>query len=173
MILDEGGVEVPTGTEGRLFFRDTTGRGVIYPNDPEKTAAAHIAPGVFTLGEIGYVDGDGYVFITDRFTDMIVSGGVNVYPAEAELVLINHLEVADVTCIGVPHPEMGEELKALVIPSNEAKPPDPEELIRWCRQRLSHYKCPRSVDLVDDIGRTTMGKVNKRALRAPYWPDTS
>ena len=171
MILDDDGDEVPPGTEGRLFFRDATGRGVIYPNDPEKTAAAHIAPAVFTLGEIGYVDSGGYVFITDRFSDMVVSGGVNVYPAESELVLIEHPAVADVACIGVPHSEMGEELKALVVPFHPTDPPDPNELITWCQERLSRYKCPRSVDLVEDIGRTTMGKVNKRALRAPYWVD--
>ena len=93
LVLDDDGNEVPAGTEGRLYFRDTTGRGVVYPNDPEKTAAAHIAPGVFTLGEIGYLDDDGFVFITDRFSDMVVSGGVNIYPAEAEQVLIDHPQV--------------------------------------------------------------------------------
>ncbi len=169
LVIDDDGAEVPAMTEGRLYFRDTTGRGIVYPNDPEKTAAAHIAPGVFTLGEVGYVDADGYVFITDRFSDMVVAGGVNIYPAEAEQVLIEHPDVVDVACIGVPHAEMGEELKALVIPRDPAAPPDPQALIAWCRERLSHYKCPRSVELVDDLGRTTMGKINKRALRAPYW----
>ena len=88
LVVDDDGVELAPMVEGRLYFRDTTGRGIVYPNDPEKTAAAHIAPGVFTLGEIGYVDHDGYVFITDRFSDMVVSGGANIYPAEAEQVLI-------------------------------------------------------------------------------------
>jgi len=169
LVLDDDGGEVAPGVEGRLFFRDATGRGIIYPNDAEKTAAAHIAPGVFTLGEIGYVDADGYVFITDRFSDMVVSGGANIYPAEAEQVLIQHPGVADVACIGVPHAEMGEELKALVVPVDAADPPDPAELLVFCRERLSHFKCPRTVELVSDIGRNTMGKVNKRALRAPYW----
>jgi len=168
-VVDDDGKEVPANVEGRLFFRDSTGRGMVYPNDPEKTAAANIAPGVFTLGEIGYINDEGYVYITDRFTDMVVSGGVNIYPAEAELVLIEHPAVLDVACIGVPHAEMGEQMKALVIPVDQATAPEPAELLAWCRERLSHYKCPRSLDYVSDLGRTTMGKINKRALRAPYW----
>jgi long-chain acyl-CoA synthetase len=173
VILDEDGQEVPPRTEGRLYFRDATGRGVVYHNDPEKSAAAHVAPGVFTLGEIGYLDEDGYVYITDRFSDMIVSGGVNIYPAEAEQILIEHPEVADVACIGVPNTEMGEELKALVVAEHPDAPPDAAALIRWCRERLSTYKCPRTVDFVTTVDRNTMGKVNKRKLRAPYWEGTS
>jgi long-chain acyl-CoA synthetase len=168
MILDDDGNPLPPNTEGRLYFRDTTGRGVVYHNAPEKAAEAHIAPGVFTLGEIGYMDEEGYVYITDRFSDMIVSGGVNIYPAEAEQVLIDHPAVLDVGCIGVPHPEMGEELKALVILKPGAEATE-AELIGYCRDHLSHYKCPRSVDFVDDLGRNTMGKINKRKLKAPYW----
>lgn len=167
-IFDDDGNELGPGQEGRLFFEDSTGRGIVYPNDPEKTRAAHIAPGVFTLGEIGYVDADGYVYITDRFSDMVVSGGANIYPAEAEQVLVQHPAVLDVACIGVPHREMGEELKALVMLRGGHEVTG-AELIAFCRDRLSHYKCPRSVDFVEDLGRTTMGKINKRALRAPYW----
>ena len=103
IVVDDDGNEVPAGTEGRIYFEDATGRGVVYPNEPQKTADAHLRPGVFTLGEIGYVDEDGYVYITDRFSDLIVSGGVNIYPAESEQVLIEHPEVADVAVIGVPH----------------------------------------------------------------------
>lgn len=169
LAVNDEGEEVPPNTEGRLYFRDTTGRGVIYHNDPEKSAAAHLRPGVFTLGEIGYIDEDGFVFITDRFSDMVVSGGVNIYPAEAENELINYAGIADVACIGVPNAEMGEELKALVIPVDPAAPPDPAEIIGWVRARISTYKCPRSVEFVDDLGRNSMGKVNKRKLRAPYW----
>ncbi len=169
LILDDDGNPLPAGEEGRLYFKDATGRGVIYHNDPEKSAAAHIAPGIFTLGEIAYMDQDGYVYITDRFSDMVVSGGVNIYPAEAEQVLIEHPAILDIACIGVPHPEMGEELKALAIPRDSANRPPPEEIIAWCRERLSHYKCPRSLEWVADLGRTTMGKINKRKLRAPYW----
>jgi len=161
--------ELPAGEEGRLYFVDTTGRGVVYHNDPEKSAAAHLRPGVFTLGEIGYVDADGFVFITDRFSDMVLSGGVNIYPAESEKELMGHPGIADVACIGVPHAEMGEEVKALVIPADPASPPSEAEILAWIRERIATYKCPRSVDFVDDLGRNTMGKINKRKLRAPYW----
>ena len=104
VVLDEDlQSELPADTEGRLYFRDATGRGIVYPNDAAKTAAPNPEPGLFTLGEIGYIDADGYVYITDRFSDMVVSGGVNIYPAEAEQVLIDHPGVADVACIGVPN----------------------------------------------------------------------
>lgn len=169
IVVDDDGNELPPGIEGRLYFEDSTGRGIVYPNDPAKTAAAHLRPGVFTLGEIGYVDPDGFVYITDRFSDMIVSGGVNIYPAEAEQVLIEHPQVADVAVIGVPNAEMGEEVKALVVPADPADPPSPEALIAYCRERLAGYKCPRTVDIVESVGRTAMGKINKRQLRAPYW----
>ena len=168
-ILDEDGRELSANTEGRLYFEDATGRGVIYHRDSEKSAAAHIAPGVFTLGEIAYMNEEGYVFITDRFSDMVVSGGVNIYPAEAEQVLIEHPAILDVACIGVPDRDMGEALKALVIPAEDARQPSSEALIAWCRERLSHYKCPVTLDFVHDLGRNTMGKINKRKLRAPYW----
>lgn len=168
LVFDDDDNELRPGQEGRLFFADATGRGVVYPNDPEKSAAAHIRPGVFTLGEIGYVDPDGFVYITDRFSDMVVSGGANIYPAEAEQILVQHPGVLDVACIGVPNREMGEELKALVMAKDPSNPPAPAELMAFCRERLSHFKCPRTADLVEDLGRTAMGKVNKRALRAPY-----
>jgi long-chain acyl-CoA synthetase len=169
IVLDDDNQPVAPNTEGRLYFRDTSGRGVVYHGNPKKSAEVHIAPGVFTLGEIGYMNEDGYVYITDRFSDMVVSGGVNIYPAEAEHVLQEHRAVRDVACIGVPHAEMGEELKALVVLHDPEAEPLPDELISWCRERLTHYKCPRSVAFSDDLGRNTMGKVNKRTLRAPYW----
>ncbi len=165
VVFDEEMQEVTPNTEGRLFFRDSTGRGIIYPNDLVKTAASNPEPGLFTLGEIGYIDADGYVYITDRFSDMVVSGGANIYPAEAEQLLIDHPDVADVGCIGVPHPDMGEMLVALVMPTDPASPPDPDELSDWLRERLSHYKCPREYHVVSDLLRNTMGKINKRRLR--------
>lgn len=168
LIIDEDGNELGPNEEGRLYFADETGRGVVYHNDAEKSAAAHIRPGVFTLGEIAYMNEAGYVFITDRFSDMVLSGGVNIYPAEAEQVLIEHPAILDVACIGVPHAEMGEELKALAIAKDQ--PVDAAEVLNWCREHLSHYKCPRSLEWVEDLGRNTMGKINKRKLRAPYWP---
>jgi acyl-CoA synthetase (AMP-forming)/AMP-acid ligase II len=170
LVIGEDGEELPQGAVGQLYFRDTTGRGIIYHNDAEKTAAAHLRPGVFTLGEVGYVDEDGYVFITDRVSDMIVSGGVNIYPAEAEQALIAHPGVADVAVIGVPNETMGEEVKALVMARDPANPPSPEELDAFARQHLAGFKCPRSYDVVADLGRNAMGKVNKRQLRRPYWP---
>ena len=167
LVVDDFGVPVDAGAEGRLYFRDTTGRGIIYHNDPEKSAAAHLEPGVFTLGEIGYLDDDGYVFITDRFSDMIVSGGVNIYPAEAEQVIIHHPGVADVACIGIEDAEMGEQLRALVV-SEPGSDLTEGDVVGYCREQLSTYKCPRSVVFVDDLERSTMGKVNKRRLREAY-----
>ena len=170
VIIGDDGRPVGPNQEGQVYFRDTSGRGIIYEGDPEKTAAAHIEPGVFTLGEVGYVDDEGYLFITDRVSDMIVSGGVNIYPAEAEHVLIRHPGVADIAVLGAPNADMGEEVKALVIPADPANPPSTEELNAFCREHLAGFKCPRSYNFVDDIGRTVMGKVNKKALRARYWP---
>jgi acyl-CoA synthetase (AMP-forming)/AMP-acid ligase II len=172
IVVDDDDNEVPAGTEGRLYFEDGTGRGIVYPNDPEKTAKSHLRPGVFTIGEIGYVDPDGFVYITDRFSDMIVAGGVNIYPAEAEAVIHEHPKVADVAVIGVPDADLGEAVKALVVPVDPADPPTPDELMALCRSKLAGYKCPRTIDIVSTVGRTAMGKINKRALRAPYWEGT-
>lgn len=166
LVVDDTGGEVPTGTEGRLYFRDATGRGIVYEGDPDRTAAAHLEPGVFTLGEIGRIDEDGFVYITDRFADMVVTGGVNVYPAEMEQVLVAHPGVADVAGIGLPHPDLGEQLVALVVPTDPDQPPPGDELQAWCEARLSRYKCPRQIRLVDDLGRNALGKLDKRALRA-------
>lgn len=170
VIIGEDGRALGPNQIGQLYLRDTTGRGIIYHNDPVKTAEAHIAPGVFTLGEMGYVDDEGYVFITDRVSDMIVSGGVNIYPVEVEQVLIEHPKVVDVAVIGVPNIEMGEEVKALIVPADPGAPPGSDELNRFCREFLAGYKCPRTYEFVDDIGRNAMGKVNKRALKRRFWP---
>ena len=171
LIADDDGNELPPGHEGRVYFIDGSGRGIRYRNAPEKTADAHLRPGVFTLGEIGYLDEDGFLYLTDRFSDMVVSGGVNIYPAETEHVLVEHPGVADVACIGVPDEEMGEQLKALVVPTDPGQPPTEAEIIAFCRDRIAHYKCPRSVEIVSEerLGRSAMGKVNKQALRAPFW----
>lgn len=165
VIVDEEGNELPAGTEGRLYFRDTTGRGIVYEGDPAKTAEAHLSPGVFTLGEIGYVDADGFVFITDRFSDMVVSGGVNIYPAEAEQALQRHPAVADVACVGLPDDEMGERLVALVefAPGASAEPAD---LDAWCRETLAGYKCPKEYRSVESLPRNPMGKIDKKSLRS-------
>jgi len=170
IIVGDNDEPLPAGEEGRLYFRDTTGRGIVYVGDPEKTRAAHLAPNVFTLGDMGYADEEGWVYITDRSSDMIVSGGVNIYPAEIEAVLGMHEAVEDMAVIGVPNADMGEEVKALVVLRAGVAAPDEHELDAWCRERLAGFKCPRSYEFVESVGRTPMGKINKRALRAPYWP---
>ena len=170
VVVDEDGNDLPPNKEGRLFFRDTTGRGIVYHNDASKSQAAHLRPGVFTLGEVGYVNDEGFVFITDRFSDMVVSGGANLYPAEAEQVMIDHPDVIDLACIGIPDAEMGERMIALVIKRPGSVVTGPE-LITWTRERLSHFKCPKEARFVDDLGRTAAGKINKRRLREPFWAD--
>jgi long-chain acyl-CoA synthetase len=169
VVIDDDGKECAVGEVGRLYFRDATGRGVNYVHDPVKSAAAHISPGVFTLGEVGRVDSEGYVYITDRVSDMVISGGVNIYPAEVENVLSAHPEVSDVAVIGVPDPDMAEAIMALVVVAPGATPSE-AELIGYCRSQLAHYKCPRSVTFVDSLHRTEVGKLDKRRLRAPFWP---
>lgn len=167
LVVADDGTELPRGAEGRLYFADRTGRGIRYEDEPELTAAAHLRPGVFTLGEIGRVDDEGYVYLTDRDSDKVVSGGVNLYPAEAERVLAAHPAVADVAAIGVDHPEMGEELRALVVLRPGASATE-HELIDFARTNLSSLKAPRSVLLVADLDRSPMGKLNRRALRRRY-----
>lgn len=171
LVVDDDGVILPPTTNGRLFFRDTTGRGISYYGAPEKTAEVHLAPDVFTVGDSGYVDLDGYVFITGRHSDMVLSGGVNLYPAESERVLRTHPAVVDVAVIGVPNKKMGEELKALVVCANPSV--SEMDLIEFCRANLAHPKCPRSVEFVADLNRNDMGKVNKRELAASYWKQES
>src|SRR5262249_7645412 len=159
----DDGAELPAGHTGRLYFEDGSGRGIRYEGEPGLTAAAHLRPGVFTLGEIGKVDADGYVFITDRDSDKVVSGGVNIYPAEAERVLATHPAVADVAAFGIPDPEMGEQLRAVVVLREGAQAGAPE-LIDFCRARLSTLKAPRSVLFAGELGRGPMGKVSRRDL---------
>ena len=170
VVTDEGGRELAAGQVGVLGFRAPEGRGPQYHADPEKTKKAYIAPGVFTLGDVGYVDQDGYVYITDRIADMVVSGGVNLYPAESEQVLIAHPAVAEVAVIGVPHPDLGESLLALVVPAvGSDDPPDPAGLEAWCRDRLAPYKVPRAYEFRTELIYNAMGKPDKKAMRAPYW----
>ena len=165
LVVDDDGTPLPADAEGRLYFRDTTGRGIVYEGDPEKTAAAHLARGVFTLGEIGHIDHDGYVFITDRFSDMVVSGGVNIYPAEVEQVLVQHEDVVDAACIGLPDHEMGERLIALVQARPDAQVA-PGDLSAWCRERLAGYKCPKEFRFVTEVPRNPLGKIDKKSLRS-------
>lgn len=166
--VDAGGNELPSGAEGRLAFEEREGRSVAYLGAARKTSEALIRPGLFTLGDVGYVDDDGFVFITDRETDMIISGGVNIYPAEIEHVLASHPDVGDVAVIGVPDEDMGESVLALVVPRCADRVPAAADLVERCRRTLAGYKVPRAIEFRDDLGRSTMGKISKRVLRAPY-----
>jgi acyl-CoA synthetase (AMP-forming)/AMP-acid ligase II len=168
-ILDEDGTLLPPGREGRIYFHG--GPPVAYHNAPEKTAEVQ-GPHGATFGDIGYVDEDGYLFLTDRASYMIISGGVNVYPQETENILVMHPKVADVAVIGVPSEELGEEVKAVVQPKDwaDAGPDLAAELIAYCRARLSHIKCPRSIDFDPELPRHDTGKLYKRLVKDRYWP---
>ena len=169
-IVDDDGGELPPGKDGTVYFEDPNARNVYY-KDPEQTAAMQNARGWRTLGDVGHLDEDGYLYLTDRWTFRIISGGVNIFPREAEDVLTLHPAVLDVAVIGVPHEEMGEEVKAVVelVDPECASAALADDLIAWCRSRLAHYKCPRSVDFTRALPRQENGKLYKRALRDRYW----
>jgi len=166
---DESGAELPAGQSGTVYFAN--GRPFAYHNDPEKTAGSTHPKGWTTLGDVGYVDAEGYLYLTDRKAYMIISGGVNIYPQEAENVLINHPQVADVAVLGVPNEEFGEEVKAVVQPRDmaEAGPELEAALIAYCRAHLSPIKCPKSVDFEAELPRHPTGKLYKRLLKDRYW----
>jgi long-chain acyl-CoA synthetase len=161
-ILDEDGAELGPGEVGTVYASQSH---FSYRGAPEATAESWRGD-FFTLGEMGHLDEDGYLFLHDRKKDMIVTGGSNVYSAEVEAVLITHPAVADVAVIGIPHAEFGEEVKAIV---EVTTPVDTGELVAFCREHLAHYKCPRSVDFVEVLPRDPSGKVRKRELRRPFW----
>jgi fatty-acyl-CoA synthase len=168
-IVGPDGDELGPGQEGTVYFEG--GRPFEYHNDPDKTASITDDRGWRTLGDVGLLDEDGYLYLTDRQAHMIIAGGVNIYPQEAENVLAGHPSVADVAVFGVPDPDMGEAVKAVV------QPVDPSaagseleaELIDFCRSQLATYKCPRSVDFSPDLPRDPNGKLYKRLLRERYW----
>ena len=163
------GDELPTGKEGTIHFAD--GKAFEYHNDPEKTAGSRNAKGWTTLGDIGYVDAEGFLYLTDRKAHMIISGGVNIYPQEAENLLVTHHKVMDVAVFGVPNEELGEEVKAVVQPHDMADvgPALEAELIAFCRTNLSHIKCPKTIDFEAELPRHPTGKLYKRLLRDRYW----
>lgn len=169
VVVAEDGAELPIGQVGLLAFDAPEGYGVSYHNDEAKTAKAYVRPGAFTLGDMGYVDEHGFVFITDRMSDMVVSGGVNLYPSESEAVLRDHPAVADVAVIGIPHTDLGEQLLALVVPIDPNAPPNGSDLETFCRDRLASYKIPRRYEYLAVLPRNEMQKVDKKALRRPYW----
>ena len=166
-VVDDEGRVVPPRHHGAVRFRSREGHDFRYHNAEEKTAAAHPAPGVGTLGDIGWFDEDGYLYLSDRSIDMIVSGGVNIYPAEIEAVLSEHPAVADVAVVGLPEPEMGEQVVA-VVQTQGGRPLDTglvTELEAYCRERLASYKCPRRWTPIDEMPRNEAGKVPKHQLR--------
>jgi long-chain acyl-CoA synthetase len=168
-ICDDAGIELPPGCSGTIYF--VGGRAFEYHNDPRKTAESRNAQGWTTLGDVGYVDADGFLHLTDRKAFMIISGGVNIYPQEAENLLIDHPKVMDCAVFGVPNDDFGEEVKAVVQPRDmsDAGPQLAEELIAYCKQHLSAIKCPRSVDFEAELPRHPTGKLYKRLLRDRYW----
>lgn len=168
VVLDEHGNRLPPGEIGILGFRAPVEYDVEFHRDPEKTASAHIAPGVASLGDVGYVDKDGYVFITDRIADMVISGGVNLYPAEIERALLAHPAVADAAVIGVPDTDLGESLLALVVIAADAERPSERVLIDFMKRSLAGYKVPRRFRFVDEVSRNAMGKIDKKLLRRRY-----
>ncbi|MEO1305628.1 MAG: acyl-CoA synthetase [Pseudomonadota bacterium] len=170
-ICDESGAEVPVGEEGQIYFGGTNPPN--YHNDPEKTKGA-LHPNHSdwsSLGDVGKVDEEGYLYLTDRKAFMIISGGVNIYPQESENILITHPAVADVAVIGVPNDEFGEEVKAVVQPMEgvEGSPELAEELLAFCQENLSKIKCPKSVDFDPALPRHPTGKLYKRLVRDRYW----
>ena len=157
------------GEIGTVYFADAP--VFTYHNDPEKTKKAYNAKGWSTLADVGYLDRDGFLFLTDRKSYVIISGGVNIYPQEIEAELAAHPAVLDVAVIGIPHAEYGEEVKALVQPvSGAAAGPELErDLLAHCRERLAGYKRPRTIDFVESLPRLPNGKLLKRELRKTYW----
>lgn len=159
--------DVPTGEHGELWFR-TPQLMKGYLNKPEATAEVITEDGWFRTGDMGKVDADGYVYVQDRLKDMIISGGENIYSPEVERVLAEHPAVMEVAVIGVPDERWGETVKA-VVSLNPGAEATEEELVAWCRERLAHFKCPRSVDVLEALPRNPTGKILKRDLRRPYW----
>jgi long-chain acyl-CoA synthetase len=169
-ILDENMQPSPKGTPGTVWFKTAT--AFEYFGDPVKTAESRSPDGsMSTVGDVGYVDADGFLHLTDRTTFMIISGGVNIYPQECENLLITHPKVADAAVFGVPNEDLGEEVKAVVqpMPGVDAGPDFAQELIAFCGQSLSRQKVPRSIDFEEELPRLPTGKLYKRILRDKYW----
>jgi len=167
VILDDEGTKLGPGEVGNIYITNSLVREMQYYKDPEKTQQAFRGD-YMTVGDMGYLDEDGYLYIVDRKTDMVISGGVNIYPAETEEVIHEHPAVLDVAVIGVPNEEWGEELKA-VVQLKPGRHATADDIIDFCRERLADFKRPRSVDFVDEVPRNPSGKLLKREIRARYW----
>lgn len=169
-ILDDDGNDVAQGEVGTIYFRAPPEGRFEYFKAPEKTSDSYRGDW-FTLGDMGYLDPDGYLFLTGRSAETIISGGVNIYPQEIDAVLLQHPGVLDACTVGVPNEEWGEEVKAVIQAKLDAEPgPDlGEDILAFARSRLPGFKCPRSVDFSDDLPRLPSGKIQRRLVRAPYW----
>ena len=169
-ILDDGGNELPAGTIGTVWMK-MGDRTFTYHGDPEKTKKSWNDKGFFTVGDAGELDQDGFLFLRDRKIDMIIAGGVNIYPAETESVLLQHPKVNDAAVYGIPDEDLGEAIHATVqlVEGVEDGPDVERELIAWCSENLAKFKVPRSVDFRADFPRTATGKLLKRELRDPFW----
>jgi acyl-coenzyme A synthetase/AMP-(fatty) acid ligase len=170
-VCDEDGGELPAGETGLIYFEQEQA-SFEYHGDPEKTRASRHPEhdNWSALGDIGYVDKDGYIYLTDRKAFTIISGGVNIYPAEIDAILLQHPAVGDVATIGVPDEEWGESVKAVVQLADGIEPSAElaSELLAFCRDRLAHFKCPRSIDFTPQLPREDTGKIYKRVLREQY-----
>jgi long-chain acyl-CoA synthetase len=170
VIMDDDGNELAPGEVGTVYMRMGTGQDFEYKDDPEKTAENR-KKGFFTVGDIGVMDEDGFLFLRDRKSHMIISGGVNIYPAEIENALLGHPKVADAAVFGIPHPDWGEEVKAVIEPVDDAEPGDElaADILAYCTEKLAKFKLPRSIDFVEELPRDPNGKLYKRKLRDPFW----
>jgi long-chain acyl-CoA synthetase len=168
-IIDEDGDDVPAGQAGQIYF-DIGAVSFEYHRDPEKTAASRDKHGWVTVGDVGYLNDEGYLFLTDRRHHMIISGGVNIYPQEAENLLVTHPKVLDAAVFGIPDDEMGQSVKGVVqtIDAADATPEFADELLGWLRERLAHYKCPRSISFEPQLPRSDTGKLYKQELIEKY-----
>lgn len=169
-IVDDDGNVCPPGTPGIVWMRMGAG-DFEYKGDKEKTSKSHDSDGYFTVGDVGYFNEDGFLFLCDRKSDMIIAGGVNIYPAEIEAEILGHPQVADVAVFGVPDDDMGEQIKAVVQPLEGVAPDDAlrDSIMEHIQGRLGKFKWPRSIDFVDELPREPTGKLLKRKLRDPYW----